>query len=520
MSVTITVYGGAGGDSDTGEVGGNRILLEWDGGGWLCDFGLRFKVSGRFFEEFLKPRSAVGLRDYLRMDMIPPLEGLYRADLSAHDPEVWDRYRDHPAYRRVENVDGVLISHGHLDHNGAVGFLRHDIPLYSGLTTAIIAKAMQDIRPSTIDGEFCYITPREDDGGVLKSVRGQRIQRPYIVCEDVALTSELAEFWCKPPGSRTNLDACPLETWDTQQDRHLRFWRTDHSIPGAGAFGIETPIGWIIYMGDLRRHGHSGGRIQQFIDEAKALTPALLIAEGTRVRETASIAESEVQHAVDEVVANSDGLVIADFGPRNIERLRTFHDVAGAHSRRLAVTVEDAYLLEQLHRVDPAIPAPSDESICVLQEPMATEKVWMRELSQRLPQSGLVDASEVRRDPGAFLLCLSFWDIGNLVDIDPAGGTYIYSASEAYTEEQAIDQQRLINWLEHFGMRRFGGLPGEATGPFHASGHADGPTLESVISEIAPRRILPVHTEDASWFADRWPSEVLSALYGVPIRLD
>jgi mRNA degradation ribonuclease J1/J2 len=38
--VQVTLYGGA------GEIGGNRILLEWDGAGWLLDFGTRFGATG------------------------------------------------------------------------------------------------------------------------------------------------------------------------------------------------------------------------------------------------------------------------------------------------------------------------------------------------------------------------------------------------------------------------------------------------------------------------------------------
>jgi hypothetical protein len=101
--VYVTVYGGA-----PGEIGGNRILLEWPDRRWLLDFGMRFGLMGRFFEEFVQPRGAtLGLRDYLRMGLIPPLEGLYRNDLTSHDPGLWARYRDHAQYRRVDGVDGV-----------------------------------------------------------------------------------------------------------------------------------------------------------------------------------------------------------------------------------------------------------------------------------------------------------------------------------------------------------------------------------------------------------------------------
>ncbi len=54
----------------------------------------------------------------------------------------------------------------------------------------------------------------------------------------------------------------------------------------------------------------------------------MLIVEGTRVDQTMSIGEPEVHDALDEVVRREDKLVVADFAARNIERLRTFHDVA------------------------------------------------------------------------------------------------------------------------------------------------------------------------------------------------
>jgi ribonuclease J len=140
-SLTITVYGGA-----IGEIGGNKILLETGERTWLLDFGMGFATAGRFFDEFLQPRSTLGLRDYLRLGLIPPLEGIYRDDLMAHEPTLWDRYRGgDPSYRRIEHLDGVLLSHAHQDHNGYIGFLKREVPLYTGLMTALIGKGMQDL---------------------------------------------------------------------------------------------------------------------------------------------------------------------------------------------------------------------------------------------------------------------------------------------------------------------------------------------------------------------------------------
>ena len=108
-------------------------------------------------------------------------------------------------------------------------------------------------------------------------------------------------------------------------------------------------------------------------------------------------------------------------------------------------------------------------------------------------------------------MCLSYWDITNLIDLEPAGGTYIYSASEAYDEEQRFDHERLKHWLDLFRLRKVGGLAGAEQGPFHASGHIDGPGMEWVIETINPARILPVHTQKLGWFETRWPEKVVRA---------
>src|SRR5262249_55599653 len=154
----------------------------------------------------------------------------------------------------------------------------------------------------------------------------------------------------------------------------------------------------------------------------------------------------------------------------------------------------------------------------VLKEALGQIQLWEREVHNRFA-SNLIDARAVRREPGGYILCLSYWDIGNLVDIDPDGGTYLYSSSEAYNEDQKIDQARLTNWLDEFRLKKGGGLPSAERGAFHASGHISGPALEELISRVAPQRILPVHTENLQWFEERWGKTVLRLRYGNEIVL-
>jgi len=136
--LSITCYGGV------NEIGGHKIVLR-DGDRCLSfDFGTSFKRRYRFFEEYLKPRPGAGLLDMLHMELIPPLEGIYRRDL-VPTPEFWERWRGHGLYRRMA-LDGVLLSHAHLDYSGYISFLEPEVPIYCAAMTAIVSKAMLDRR--------------------------------------------------------------------------------------------------------------------------------------------------------------------------------------------------------------------------------------------------------------------------------------------------------------------------------------------------------------------------------------
>jgi ribonuclease J len=522
-ALEITVLAGAAGDDPVGEIGGNKILVFTPDRTWMLDFGTRFSQTGRYFDEFLQPRAAVGLRDFLRMGLVPPLEGLLRDDLTLHEPDLWQRYRNHPDYRRIDHIDGILLSHAHQDHNGALGFVRRDVPVYTGLMTALICKGMQDIAGGGPEASYSYLSPKQlGDGGTLKAVTGLKQARKHIICEsDPVITSALDKvrsFLNDHPGKRTTFEPASIDCEDLEACG-IKFWRVDHSIPGSGAFAINTPIGWIGYSGDLRLHGHSGHRTQKFANELAALKPELLIVEGTNLGDAAATKEPDVHAAAEVVVRRETGLVIADFSPRNIERLRTFRDVAKSVGRRLIVTVKDAYLLEQMHAIDPKIPMPDEEPLGILRAPRVTRQSWEDPVLDRFSHV-MVDASTIRQNLGGYIMCLSFWDITNLIDIEPDGGTYIYSSSEAHNEEQRVDQERLMAWLNAFHMKAVGGLPGAEEGPFHASGHIDGPGMEWLIETIAPKRILPVHSQKLSWFATRWPEKLVVAERGQTVRFD
>ncbi len=64
-----------------------------------------------------------------------------------------------------------------------------------------------------------------------------------------------------------------------------------------------------------------------------------------------------------------------------------------------------------------------------------------------------------------------------------------------------------------------GGLPGAEKGPYHASGHIDGPALEELIEQMVAEQILPVHTQHPEWFEQRWSKKIVKAGYALAGRM-
>jgi ribonuclease J len=516
--VKLTFYGGV------NEIGGNKILLEDGEKKLFLDFGFPFKRNKQFYEEYLKPRPGAGLLDPLVMGLLPPLEGLYREDLEI--PNLWQRFHNEPVYRKLEGVDGVLLSHAHLDHSGYISFLKSDIPVYSGAVTAFIAKAMQDSGKSGFDQSVCYFNPVVWDcpagwkqQSLIANAADAKQQRQFCVPDKSlnALSAAAHRFWTQGFWEKTprqkELAFCSLQA-HSKCCLNLRCFPVDHSIPGACAWGIETGSGWIIYSGDLRLHGKRSSFTETFIKEASALHPRALLLEGTNVERESNVTEQEVYENALKTIAEAKSLVIADFSARDVDRLLTFLQIARDTNRKLAILPKDAYLLRTMRLLEPKIPdIARDATLVIYQDTIASKSptIWMRNLCQDY-EGKIVLADDVRSAQDKFILCFSFLDINELPSIRPAlGSLYVFSSSEPHDEEQEIDFRRLHEWLKHFGIKPFG-LPVESNGDWrvpeeekglHASGHACGTDLLRIAREINPRMLIPVHSEKPGFYAEK-----------------
>jgi len=375
-------------------------------------------------------------KELFEFGMLPKLRGLYKFEES--EP----------------SVQGVFLSHSHGDHSACISFLNRKIPVYCGETTATIIRSLYETRTKSLEAD----------------ISGLR-------------------FNTFRTGSKIKLGSIEIEPI-----------HVDHSVPAAYGFVVYTSEGTLVYTGDLRVHGTKSRMTEDFIERARQGKADALLAEGTNLIGATLTTEAEVQSKLSSIVQASSKLVLAEFSNVDVDRFRTFYNVAKQNGRTLAISLRQAYLLSKLSdegRID--IPdVAHDRNVVVYQRSKKRYYEWEKSV---LSFQNVVEASDIKGMQSKTVLASSARDFKELVDIRPEPGScFILSISEPFNEEQEFEFERVVNWLDHFGLPMY---------HVHCSGHIMPDQLKSAIARIGPKTVYPIHTDHPELYA-KFVSEVAS----------
>lgn len=484
----ITFYGGV------HEIGGNKFLVEDKGTRVFLDFGMQMGTANQYYSEFLQPRNLNGMGDLFEFGLLPKLKGLYRKDYS-HHTNFGDENED-------TGFDAVLLTHAHIDHAAYIHYLRPDIPIYCTEATKLIMQVFQD----TGSGEE-YITYKENfriyenKKGELSRAKDedhrQQIDRPIVIIND---------------SKNFSIDSIEVEPL-----------AIDHSIPGVCGFILHTSKGSIAYTADIRFHGRRKSDSERFVDRCGNSSIDMLLCEGTRIHETYSKTEFEVEQDVKKIVGSTKNLVVCTYPTRDLDRLFSFYNAAKESGRDLVIDLKQAYLLKLFQSSDQwskVYPRPDDKSIKIFlprkswglidrdvdvwtsKQILEDYEKWEREFVD-YPNS--INNSLVSAHQKDFLFYCNDYQLQNLVDIRPSDGSnYIRSSTEPFDEEMRLDEQRVKRWLSHFGLISSEGQWNHS----HVSGHGDGNQIKHVIEGAKSKTLVPIHTVNESYH-QKWHHNVI-----------
>ena len=472
MTTKLTFYGGI------NEIGGNKILLEDSGTKIFLDFGMSFGTANRYFSEFLQPRKCNGLGDFIEFGLLPDLKGLYRNDYLKHMGK---------AQESLE-YQGLLLSHAHADHASYISHLHEDLPIYCSEASYHILKAIND----TSSGSFGDLTEFTTSFETYINRNGE-ISRKDARQEGVVVERNYTRFNF---GEKFRIDNLEIEPFEV-----------DHSLAGATGYIIHTSDGTVVYTGDFRFHGRREKETRAFMMACEEAKPDVVISEGTRVEETTSKTEAEVQDEICNISTKSNGLSVCNWSIRDTDRMLSFLNAAKQMGKKLAISLKQAYLLDEIANCNKTLAPNLNDNNLVL---YANRKSWGlvgSSCDQRLLNGDYekwernylgkaICYKDIKANPSEYLMFCSSFDLKELIDIRPGkDSVYIKSVCEPFDQEMEIDWDRIKNWLNHFGLKI------EST---HVSGHASGPQLKEFITTVKPKILIPIHTENAGAFSNYW----------------
>lgn len=251
----------------------------------------------------------------------------------------------------------------------------------------------------------------------------------------------------------------------------------DHSAYGSYMFLIESDDEKTLYTGDFRANGRMD------FDKLLEKVPCVdnLIIEGTTLSREDSIENIEEETLEDiavEYLNKHKGPAFIMMSAMNIDRVITAKNIA---KRTKRVFLQDIYT------------ADITTSIGMTAE---NTRVFMtggdRQYEKLKKYSDIkIGKNEISRTP--FIMCVRssmknyLSKLNELVSFE--NGILFYGMWKGYLEKPQTKE--FIEFMKSKGLK---------VHILHTSGHADINTIDKLIEDVKPKRIIPVHTENAKWF--------------------
>jgi len=330
-----------------------------------------------------------------------------------------------------DKLKGIVITHGHEDHTGALPYLLREVnvPVYgTALTLGLIRNKL---REHGLEDEVELVTVKPRD--VI------RLGRSFAV----------------------------------------EFVRVTHSIVDGVGLGIETPAGLVVHTGDFKIDPTPvDGELLDFnlFSEYGRKGVALLLSDSTNAtRGGFTFSEKEVRRAFEDIFAKAKKRIIISSFASNIHRIQQAVDVAEMFGRKVILNgrsmVENARIAADLGYL--SIP----------------DGMWKRleDLPKMADEEVVIITTGSQGEPMSAMSRMAM-DEHKQIKVRP-GDTVIISAKIIPGNEKSI--ARIINHL----FMRGADVIYEKTSEIHVSGHASKEELKLMLNIIKPRHFIPVHGE-------------------------
>ncbi len=326
---------------------------------------------------------------------------------------------------------GIIITHGHEDHTGAIPYLLKDLDCKTSIYSTSLT---------------------------LGFIEGKLDEHNF---HDVNLQIIV-------PGNSIKLGSFGCE-----------FFSVNHSIPAAVGVFIRTPAGTVLHTGDFKLDQTpidgiktDFGAMSRFAQEGVDL----LMSDSTNANVAAfTRSEAEVGKVLTDIIANAKRRVIVASFASHIHRIQQVCDATVKAHRKVAVTGRSMLTNIKVARELGYLNIRDEDIIDAYQakDIPCDRLVVLCTGSQGEPLSALTRMANGEH---------------KTIDIEH-GDTVIISASPVPGNEKAVN--RVINSLSKIGVDVYD----KSRAMVHVSGHAGQEELKLVMSICRPKNFMPVHGE-------------------------